>query len=134
MATRTLTHDVPVTPDKHVIGSRPTPAKVDAPDSEREDVFTALVLQAAKDVCGGKQGAVAAQLGKAEGNYSRDGKAGRLTTRQLSDLGRPFLARLGKLLREEPGAADSPDVEVALDLDAAEEAIRRVKRRLLKSA
>lgn len=74
---------------------RRTPA-----DTITADPLSGAVTEAALRAFG-KQGAAAAQLGKDHSNFSRDVRAERLTLRDLSALGAPFLAELGKELIEQ---------------------------------
>lgn len=101
---------------------RPTPAKVTVPDKHPSDRLSGVVMESVKRAYG-KQGAAAAQLGKDEGNFSRDLKAGRITIGQLDDLGSDFLAALGAELTSQFGALSSP-------ADHTRRAIREIRARL----
>lgn len=118
----TLSTNRLTTPDNTLVVPRPTPAKATLHDKTAEDFLSGVVIEAAKRAWG-KQGAAAAQLDKNEANFSRDVKAGRITTAQLKALGPGFLAELGKELIEEFGPLANPK-------DEARRAIRDIEERL----
>ncbi len=91
-------------PDNSLVTGRPVMAKATLDDNRANGELSSVVTDSAKRVYG-KQGAAAAQLGKDEGNFSRDVKAGRMTLADLSRLGPEFLAELGKELVNSYGAA-----------------------------
>jgi hypothetical protein len=108
--------------DNSLVIPRPRPAKVTTLDKTDSDRLSGVVIDAAKRAYG-KQGAAAAQLGKDEGNFSRDVKAKRMTLGQLEGLGDVFLAELGVRLVEQFGALVSPK-------DHARRAIKEARERL----
>lgn len=124
-------HQSMTSPDKAVITPRPVPAKATLDDKTCGERLSGLVIEAAK-VTYGKQGAAAAQLGKDEGNFSRDAKAKRLTIGHLEELGPKYLAELGRELLEEYGTAlESPQArasrvirEMRQKLDEVDEFLR----------
>lgn len=95
------------TPDKGLVSPRPKPAKAALPDNLRQDALSTVVLDAVKR-SHGKQGAAAAALGKDEGNFSRDVKAGAMRLQDLKKLGPEFLGELGAGLVEQYGALTHP--------------------------
>lgn len=110
-------------PDKAFVSPRPTPAKAELRDNAGQDPLSDVVISAAKRAYG-KQGAAAAHLGKDEGNFSRDAKAGRITTAQLKALGPSFLAEFGRELLQEFGTAlESPQLR-------AQRVIRETRQKL----
>lgn len=76
-------------------------------DNHGQERLSDVVKEAARRSFG-KEGAAARQLGKDEGNFSRDVKHERLTMRDLSALGAPFLAELGKELVDQFGQLSDP--------------------------
>lgn len=92
------------TPDDSFVSPRPKPAKAELRDNDLQRRLSELVTEAARQAYG-KQGCAASELGKDEGNFSRDVRAGRTSLRDLSDLGADFLAVLGSLLLDEFGAS-----------------------------
>lgn len=86
-------------------------AKATLRDKADADPLSPLVIDVAKRVLV-KQGAAAAVLEKDEGNYSRDAKAGRLTTGQLAKLGPVFLAELGRELVEQFAPLATPAARI----------------------
>lgn len=119
--------------DKALISDRPRQAKATLDDKTHADPLSEVVIAAAKRAYG-KQGAAAAHLGKDEGNFSRDAKAGRITTAQLKALGPSFLAEFGRELLEEFGTAmESPQMraqrvirETRQKIDELEEFVRYI--------
>lgn len=101
---QTIPTAVATSPDKAFVTPRPTPAKASLRNNAAQERLSDVVIEAAKKAYG-KQGAAAAHLGKDEGNFSRDVKAGRLTISHLDQLGEGFLAELGRELMEQFGTA-----------------------------
>lgn len=121
--------NTPVTsPDKAPVTARHSMAKATLRDKTAGDRLSPVVMDVTKRVFE-KQGAAASHLGKDEGNFSRDGKAGRLTTAQLSALGPTFLAELGAELVEQFGPmAKSPVEHAEQKLDEIQAAINEVRQ------
>jgi hypothetical protein len=94
-------------PDDSPVIPRPKMAKATVPDNEGQHPLSGLVSDAAK-ATHGKQGAAAAALGKDEGNFARDLRAGRITLRDLYALGPTFLAAFGAELTGQFGALTDP--------------------------
>jgi hypothetical protein len=87
-------------PDKLDVIPRPKPAKATLPDKVSVEQLSGVVIDAAKTVYG-KQGAAAAQLGKDEGNFSRDVKAGRFALPQMAELGPDWLVAFASSVLDE---------------------------------
>lgn len=97
-------------------------------DGQREaDPLSDVVLSAAKRTYG-KQGAAAAQLGKDEGNFSRDVKAERTTLRDLKALGPAFLADFGAGLVQEYGPLSDPKEAARKSIEQIEDALRTFRQ------
>lgn len=122
----------PTPPDNSRVTARHQMAKATLRDHDQPDELSTLVMDVAKAVFG-KQLTVATKLGKDEGNYSRDAKAGRLTTGQLAELakdeerGYDFLARLGRELQERFGPLATPKARAMARLNDIEDAVREVR-------
>lgn len=108
----TMPNAAMTTPDRTLVTPRPKPVKASLPDNQTQRRLSSVVIDATRDTYG-KQGAAAAELGKDEGNFSRDIRAGRTTLRDLADLGTEFLAQLGASLTQEFGAAGKSKAELA---------------------
>jgi hypothetical protein len=104
---RSLTSAVLTTPDRTLVSPHGHSVKAQLRDNTEPNPLSAVVLDSAKRAHG-KQGAAAAVLGKDEGNFSRDTKAGRLSLRELHELGPEFLADLGKSLVEQYAPLATP--------------------------
>lgn len=115
------------TPDKVLVTPRPKPAKADLHDNAGHNVLSDVVSEAAKRAYG-KQGAAAAQLGKDEGNFSRDVRAERTTLRELRALGPAFLAAFGKELVLQFGELDDPKARARRLCDEAQELINELRQ------
>lgn len=115
------------TPDKALVSVRPQMAKAGLDDNRGQDPLSGVVFEAAKRAHG-KQGAAAAQLGKDEGNFSRDVKAGRLTTAQMKALGPSFLAELGQQLVNEYGSLSDPKDHARKLCDAIQSQINELRQ------
>lgn len=102
-----LTQPYVTTPDKGVVTEKKRMAPGVLRDNVGQDTLSDVVLTAARKAHG-KQGAAAAQLGKDEGNFSRDTKHLRLTLEHLRDLGPTFLAQLGQGLVNQYGTLTDP--------------------------
>lgn len=127
MPANTLTKPDVTALDKALVNHRRQPLKVTTDDNTGADPLSDVVLEAAKRVYG-KQGAAAAQLGKNEGNFSRDVKAERLPIGQLRELGPAFLAELGKGLQEQYGPLSSPEARARQTLDTMQECVNELRQ------
>jgi hypothetical protein len=117
-----LHHSHMTSPDRLLVSDKPRMAKAGLGDNDGQQALSDVVLAAAKKSFG-KQGAAAAQLGKDEGNFSRDARAERLTLRDLRALGPAYLATLGAELVGQYGPLSDPK-------DAARKALERIEDEL----
>lgn len=114
-------------PDNPRVIARPAPAKSTLRDNGGSSALSEVVIDAAKKVYV-KQGAAAEQLGKDEGNFSRDVKARRLTLAHLEDLGAPFLAELGTKLVDQYGDLATPQARAMKTLDQIEDGVKELRQ------
>lgn len=103
----TMREPVETTPDRTLVTPRPQMAKAALDDKAGQGRLSEVVKEAAKR-SHGKEGAAARHLGKDEGNFSRDVKAGRITIGQLEELGSAFLAAFGTELVQQFGPLSDP--------------------------
>lgn len=106
------------TPDKVVVTPKPTMAKAALRDNSLQKTLSNVVKTAGKQTYQ-KQGAMAATLGKDEGNFSRDVDAGRMTLAELAALGPDFLAAFASLSAEEFAKLSSPQQRMRLRVQEA---------------
>lgn len=105
--------------DRNIVSDCPTRTSAQAKarlksDNHIQGRLSSVVIEAARQAHG-KQQIAARELGKDEGNFSRDVRAGRTTLRQCADLGGEFLAIYGELLVKEFGGAVKSERERALE-------------------
>lgn len=111
-------------PDKSLVTPRPMMAKATLPVTSP---LSSVVTESAKRVYG-KQGAAAERLGKDEGNFSRDVKAGRTTLADLERLGPEYLAELGKELVESYAPLATPAARIRHQIKVIETALEEVRQ------
>jgi hypothetical protein len=119
-----LTDTPSSSPDKRLVTVRPTMLKA---NNDPQHGLSAVVSDATKRSYG-KQGAAAAQLGKDEGNFARDLRAGRLTLRDLDALGAPFLAALGRELLERYGELQDPKARARQVCDEVQALVNELRQ------
>lgn len=124
---RSLAQPLMTAPDNGLVIPRPTPAKATLADNFGSDSLSDVVIEAAKSSYG-KQGAAAAQLGKDEGNFSRDVKAKRMTLRDLEALGPGFLAQFGHELVEQYGALQDPKTRARRTCDQMQALVNELRQ------
>lgn len=123
----TLAQPYRTTPDKDLVTGKARMAKAQLRDNGEQEALSDVVIAAAKR-SHGKQGAAAAHLGKDEGNFSRDVKAGRMTTEQMQRLGPDFLAEFGKQLVDRYGPLSDPKDRARRVLDTIESAVMELRQ------
>lgn len=111
-------------PDKALVTPRPAMVKADL---SATSALSSVVTDAARKVYG-KQGAAAEHLGKDEGNFSRDVKAGRTTLADLERLGPSYLAELGRELVEQYAPLSTPTQRARQQIKVARQALEELEQ------
>lgn len=115
------------TPDKSLSSASTRMVKADIRDKAPQSDLSGLIRDTARKVYG-KQASAAAEIGKAESNFSRDLDAGRINTSDLARLGPQFLAELGKELVDQYAPLATPHARMRQQIKVARAALDELEQ------